>query len=93
MYRKPHGPPSAVDQNIDQWLHRSSQAFDLSPLMNGDQVQATALAQHYIEHLKAEAGRASLNWQAVVERLRQISPHFRRGLMTFSTILDARLRT
>lgn len=91
MWRRPQGPPPGDDQ-IDRWLHQATQSFDFAPLFNGDQQQARIVAQRYIEHLKKTASQDGIDWRSVKERLKQVSPHLRRGLRTFFAFYDAAIR-
>jgi hypothetical protein len=90
-YRKPQGPPPGAD-TIDRWLHKTIQTFDLTPLVSGDRLQTSMLADHLLDYLKSEATRAGVDWSAVAARLKQSSPHLRQGLLAFSSNYDARLR-
>lgn len=93
MYRRPQGPPSGSNEAVDRWLHQVTQSFDFSPLFNGDQQQARGVAQRYLEHLKQEARRDRMKWPEIAARLKQISPHLRRGFQTFFAFYDAALRS
>jgi len=93
MFRKPQGPPVADDASVDRWLHKTTQAFDFSPLFMGDQFQARVVAQRYTEHLKKQARRDDLEWSSVSKRLKEISPHLLRGFRTFFAYYDGAVRT
>jgi hypothetical protein len=93
LYRRPTGPPTLHDDALDRWLHKATQVFDFTPLVNGDQIQAREVAMGYIRHLKQEASSDGLAWKDVSARLRQINPHLRRGFQTFAAYFDAQTRT
>jgi len=93
MYRRPQGPPVTSDDSIDRWLHKTTQAFDFSPMFNGDQYQSRIVAERYLAHLKKESAREGMDWGEVASRLKQISPHLRRGFQTFFSFFDASVRT
>lgn len=93
LFRRPAGPPATNDVYLDQWLHKIGQTFDFTPLLNGDQLQARDVALGYLKHLKTEAKREGMDWAPLAARLKQISPHIRRGLMSFHSYFDANLKT
>jgi len=93
MFRKPQGPPVTDDRHLDQWLHKATQSFDFSPIFSGDQQQARIVAQDYLQHLKKEASRERLEWGPLARRLKQVSPHLRRGFSTFFAFYDGSLRS
>jgi len=81
------------DNSLDKWIHGATQTFDFTPLFNGDQIQAREVAEGYLKHLKKEASHSEMDWEVVSKRLKESSPHLRRGLMTFFAYYDGRVKT
>lgn len=92
LFRKPQGPPSAQNKQLDRFLHSVAQDFDFGPLFTGDQQQARQIAMDFIEHVKKNAKRAKLDPSEVIARLKRISPHVRKGLLTFHSYFDAKVK-
>ena len=93
MYRKPGGPPQPTDKKLDRTLWNITQSFDFSPLMNGDQQQARQVAQDFLSFLKKRSSQDGLEYRGIVDRLKKISPHIRRSMLTFHSYLDAQIKT
>jgi hypothetical protein len=95
MYRRPMGPrpPTLKGEKLNRFLHKVGQHFDFAPLMNGDQQQARQIAGDYYKHVLASARQEGISEEEIKRRLKDISPHLRRGLMTFFTYFDAKLKT
>jgi len=90
MYKRTAGPPPNDD--LDRWIHKATQAFDLTPVMSGDQQQARWVAQDYFNYLKTQARRDGMDWKTIVARLKQVAPFLRRSLASFFTYYDAQAR-
>jgi len=93
LYRKPQGPPLASKEKLDRTLWAITQGFDFGPLMTGDQQQARQVAQEYLSYLRKRAAQHKVPYSELRRRLKEISPHMRRGLMTFYTYFDAKVKT
>ena len=95
LYRRPTGPKATTIgmEKLNRFLHRAAQHFDLGPVLNGDQQQARQVATDYYNHIMREAKQAKIPEEEIKKRLKDISPHLKRSLMTFFTYFDAKLKT
>jgi hypothetical protein len=60
--------------------------------MTGDQQQARQVAEDYFAHLKKSADQQRIPFEDLKKRLKEISPHLKRGLLTFFTYFDGKLK-
>lgn len=90
-YRRQTGLPQTREK-INRSIWETARQFDFGPIISGDQQQTRQLAFDFIGALKDYAKRQNLPYSELQDRLKEISPHIRKGLLNFHSYLDSQIK-
>lgn len=90
-YRRPSGA-SSINEALNKFLWSVAKSFDFGPIISGDSQQTRQVALDLITSITKQAKRQNIPVSEVKEKLREKSPHIRRGLLNFHSYLDSQLK-